>query len=208
MGRFPRVARGALTIMLAGLGMSSAFALTPASAAAQGADPDRALVTGRRSIALSLPEGGGPAFEIWRMRSETQNRGLIAIFDVDVTETERDSVSQSQRSILLVAGPAFRRYIGATHPVAPYLQTTVLAGGRYDWADVQYEGAPSPPNPWSLMGAIRFGVGAEWFPYRSVSLNGHTGLGLGATYHDAQRVERWNVGLSTFTSALALQIYF
>lgn len=181
---------------------------TPRAAAAQTADTTHALVFGRRSIAVSLPEGGGPAFQVWRMRSETQNRGVIVQFDFDMVETERDSVSHSHRSIALLAGPAFRRYIGAMQPVAPYLQTTLLAGGRYGWADVQYEGAPSPPNPWSLMGAIRFGVGAEWFPHRSVSLNGHTGLGLGASYHDAHRVERWSLGVSTFTSALALQIYF
>lgn len=185
-----------------------AISLSAGRARAQEADTIEALVPGRRSISLNLPNGGGAMLGIWKVRSATLNRGLVVNASVRAAG-QSEPAGDDQESIGLSIGPAFRRYIARSGPVAPFIYTDLSLGGSVDRAG-NGDGAAS--HRWQAEAGASVGLGAEWFPLRRASVAGFTGAHLSASVgrvsgRDTGMTE-WNVGANTMSSTISLQIYF
>jgi hypothetical protein len=188
---------------------TAAIALSAAGARAQEADTIEALVPGRRSISLNLPNGGGAMLGIWKVRSATLNRGLLVNAYVRANGQDGEIGDQDQASIGLSVGPAFRRYIARSGPVAPFIYTDVSLGAS---ADRTGNGDNPATHGWEAGAGASLGLGAEWFPLRRASLAGFTGAHLSATvgrsHGPVVSATRWNVVANTMSSTISLQIYF
>lgn len=182
----------------------AATVLAAAPVAAQQADePVNSLERGRRSLSFSLPDGGGASFGYWVMRSEQTNLGIDVGFRINrsIIEGNDDPMNYS-----ISVGPALRRYVVLDGHVAPFLQ-----GG----IDLSY-GSRSVGGGDERSIGLRptVGLGVEWFPVRSISIGGYAGIGIGYartrvdldTGTDPDPTQTLSIG--TFTSALALRIYF
>lgn len=167
-----------------------------------------ALETGRRSIALGIPDAQSGELALWRMRSNTQNRGFVLRVNAQAARGTSSTSSSTSQVASVALGPAFRRYLSRNAPVAPFAQTTLLIGADYHRRTHSHPQVISSDSRWGLLGEVGFGVGAEWFPHRAASVGGHTGLRVQARYVDHSTTEHWQIGLGTFTSAITLHIYF
>lgn len=197
--------RGAVRLAVMAAGLSLAL---PGAGEAQVDRRIDALETGRRSIGIAVPGGGGSELTLWRMASNSRNRGLTVRLHASVDGSERATDSSSGQRISLIAGPSFRRYLSRTAPVAPFFQTSVLVGGSYHRHE--HEGAVRSDvgSRWSAGGELGAGLGAEWFLHRRASVGGHTGLRFHGFYGSGENHDNWRLELGTVSSALTLQIYF
>lgn len=182
--------------------------MAPGAGEAQAVGRVDALETGRRSIALALPGEGSGEFSIWKMASDTRNRGLKVSVSASAGSSTSPAGSGDTQSISNFAGPAFRRYLSRAAPVAPYLQTSVLVGGSYRRHGVESATTTHSGARWTTGGELAVGIGAEWFPHRRASIGGHTGLRFNGFYRDERDAHHWQIGAGTMTSALSLQLYF
>lgn len=182
--------------------------LTSSPAVAQREPAIEALERGRRSIALGIPDAQTGELALWRMRSNTLNRGLLLRVNAQAARAAAATSSSSSQGAAVALGPAFRRYLSRGAPVAPFVQTTVLVGADYHRRASSHPQITSSDSRWGLLGELGFGVGAEWFPHRAASLGGHTGARVQARYVDHAAAEHWQIGLATFSSAITLHIYF
>jgi hypothetical protein len=174
-------------------------AVAASPAAAQQAGSQNALQKGRRSISFSLPDGGGTSFGIWTMLSERTNLGLNVGIEM------QDSDAPDVEGWELQLAPAIKRYTRSLGPVTPFLYGEVNLG---------FGESSQGANDVSNWGTGAFGgLGVEWFPVRSVSIGGYTGIGLRYTSSEVDTPglpsdTRTDFRLSTATSGLSLQIYF
>lgn len=158
-----------------------------------------ALERGRRSISFTLPGGGGTSFGLWTMLSDRTNLGLNARLEID----RRDAPDVDAWAVELA--PAIRRYVRALGPVMPFLYADVSIG---------FGGQAQPAGDESVLALGTFGgIGVEWFPVRSVSIGGYTGIGLDYTSTELDPVvggsqSSSRLTLRTATSQLGIQIYF
>jgi hypothetical protein len=84
--------------------------------------------------------------------------------------------------------------------VAPFL---------YGSAEFGYSKRNVPTTDGSIKNfGLATGLGAEWFPVRSVSIGGFTGLRLGHSSSSVGPTSTSSFALSTMTSGLAIQLYF
>lgn len=168
-----------------------------APAAAQQAGSANALQKGRRSISFGLP--GSPRFGIWTMLSERTNLGLNAELEM------QNSDAPDVEGWGLELAPAIKRYTRGLGPVMPFLYGEVNLG---------FGKSSQGGNDVTNWGTGAFGgLGVEWFPVRSISIGGYTGLGLRYTSSEIETPgvpsdNRTDFRLSTGTSGLSLQIYF
>lgn len=189
----------------------TAIAAVAVTAVTTEAQTDRrigALEAGRRSVAFALPQSGGGEFAVWRMASDTRNRGILVRLAATFQGSDRENSTCDSRWISLAAGPSFRRYLTRIAPVAPFVQTSALVGASYTSLETNAPAMLDSSSGWATGGEIGFGIGAEWFPHDRVSVAGHTGAQLTGAYRWHERSDHWQVGLETFTSALALHLYF
>lgn len=174
-------------------------AVAAAPAAAQQAASANALQEGRRSISFGLPSGGGSSFGIWTMLSERTNLGLIGQLQVE----QQDDPDVDSWGLRLA--PAIKRYVRRAGPVAPFLYGNVALG----WESETQPGGEE--SAWSI--GTFGGLGVEWFPVSSVSIGGHTGIGLEYRSIDVDPTigasqSSSELALRTATSQLSIQIYF
>ena len=205
------------------LALVGALAMAAPAAAQAPGDSIDALTPGRRALSFNLPNGGGVGLGIWRVVAPDRARGFFVNFSGSyghssyTDQVGNDNTGNSFR-VSVSAGPQFRRYIGRTAPVAPFVQSGLSLGAGYDRMSGRTAGGAEQENHgWSGTAAASLAGGVEWFPLRRVSLAGQTGVNLTGGYgrsggsvggvgqgHSAS----WSVGVSTFVSSLALAIYF
>ena len=193
--------------------------LAAAPAAAQEAVSARnALRPGAWSLSFGLPFGGGgpelgAGLGAWRMVSARTNLGveLDAYFqradqeDAEGNERERETA----RAGVAVAA---RRYLDLGRAVAPFLAGRVGAGLFREAVDGDDVPESVVSRGWSA--DARGGVGVEWFPARSVSVSGSTGVGIGFERArlrggpEPGEAESTGFSAGTFTTELGFRIYF
>ncbi|MBX6363011.1 MAG: hypothetical protein IRZ00_04010 [Gemmatimonadetes bacterium] len=189
----------------------AAVILPPSAGRAVAQEPDtiEALVPGHRSISLNLPDGGGAMFGIWKVHSANWNRGLLV--NASVEAAGADGVTGNDvESFGLFVGPAFRRYIARSGPVAPFVYTDLTVGGSVNRRSAT--GDSPAMHVWQAGLGASLGLGAEWFPLRRASVAGFTGAHLSATVgrdnSSATPATAWRVAAGTMSSTISLQIYF
>ena len=177
------------------------------TAAAQSADTIEALTPGRRSISLSVPQGGGPVFGLWKVRNPSLNRGLLVTLGGDVLRENREDDVGDATVLGISLGPVARRYFNRSATIAPFVHSSAMIGGDY-----AKHGDSFIRETWSLSAALGLGIGAEWFPAKRASIAGHTGITASAVYGRREINDEdsslWSLGLRTFTSGITLQLYF
>jgi hypothetical protein len=195
------------------LAFTALFSITPA--AAQQADTlTTSLRPGARSLSFGALGGGDGAFQYWRMRSERTNLGVMVTLGADYSHGERRGPGRDdeddQASVSISAGPVLRRYATTTAKVNPFLYGEALAGYRFHV--LQGSPAPATQTQQAVIGTVAFGLGAEWFPVRSISFSGQTGLQLRSFYSyeefGVQTSEAFGLSVSTFTSSLFVNLYW
>jgi hypothetical protein len=182
--------------------------LLPTLAHAQADDDSRtgALRAGARSIVLPFPTTDGNAsFGFWQMRSERTNLGLVGSVRLDRLDIDGDSTTGGRTDVEVRLGPALKRYYNLHPSVAGFGLVGVM--GEYTRADT---GGAGTHDSWGAV--MEMGVGAEWFPFRRVSLGGTTGLQAGYRTFGIESTtgerDMSNLYLRTFTTAVQAQIYF
>lgn len=187
---------------------------------AQSADSARTgLVPGTYSLSFAVPGFGGTAssgsFGFWRLMSERTNLGFFVQVSARhnrTTAEARDSAydrDTGESELLIWAGPAVRRYLATAERVAPFL---------YGSAQVGYVATSRHAEPLfrdrgnGVSGAVEAGGGLEWFPTRTVSLSGYTGVRASITSQEGRftegEYEATTTSIGTFTTALSVNIYF
>src|SRR3569832_124568 len=100
--------------------------------AAASAQTPAQLSKGRRSIAFTLPDGGGTTIGLWKFTSDRTNVGLNLAVDY---KRDTDSLSTFDRWSVAV-GPAVKSYFRTSAHVAPYRLLGLHAGYSHDDSDV------------------------------------------------------------------------
>ena len=194
------------------LALAALLALTggvPDAAAAQ--EPAvETLVPGRRSVTFRALSGTN-SFGIWHMRDERTNLGLLVdvAIDYDKASADGDDNDLTDFSLLVGVGPEVRRYADISGRVAPYGFLGARLGLGWEW---RHDEPFDDESGWmaSLGGSV--GLGAEFFPIRSFSLNVQTGVGSTIAYRPIQQpgpdpsIFHFDVG--TFTTSIGGAIYF
>ena len=190
--------------------LAAALLLATAHAGhAQAADTTsrpNSLAAGARSFSFGIPQSGSGSFGYWKMTSDRTALGVQA--DVQLSHSNRttpgfpDGTGTTSGAAL---GVNLRRYARTDMRVAPFAQVGVNAGYRRNTAQID---SVSLAHIHSVVGGVQAGVGVEWFPVREVSVAGMTGLSLFAQRSSDHAMHVTDVGFSTFTSSLALHIYF
>ncbi len=194
----------------------AALALAAPAAAPTPGDTLPTLMPGRRAYSFSvrdLKDGAQTTFGIWRVQAPDRSRGLLldlAAMVAHVKDAAGSSTTLTQLAIGL--GPRFRRYVATGGPVAPFLESGLDVGLGY--SRNSFEGGSS--QSWAPNVGARLAAGAEWFPLRRVSVGAETGLqGVVSYLHNSTSTppspvssDVWSVGLTSFVSALTLQLYF
>jgi hypothetical protein len=170
---------------------------------------------GAWSLSFVAPGYGGETVEfgVWEMVGARTNLGVT--LEVLVGGREDEANGRKGTAATTRAGLGFnaRRYLATARRVTPYLQGRVFVRGAYqrnespgveDWHRGAQVGAEAA-------------LGAEWFPVHHFSVSGHTGVRLAAsrfrqelTASDGQThpLSTTDASLQTFTSAVAVRIYF
>jgi hypothetical protein len=193
------------------LAFTALFSITPA--AAQQADTlTTSLRPGVRSLSFGGLGGSSGAFQYWRMRSERTNLGVMVTLGADYSHGERRGperdVADDQASVSISVGPVLRRYATTRSKVNPFLYGEARAG--YSFHVRQVSAAPETHTQQAVIGTVGAGLGAEWFPVRSISFSGQTGLQLGSQYNYGEfgvhNSEEFGLSVSTFTSSLFVNL--
>jgi hypothetical protein len=181
-------------------------------------DPTYGPRKGAWSLSFTAPGyalGERVELGVWEMVGARTNLGLT--LEVAVYGGERDGDGGGDQDLANTSvglGLNARRYLAMSRPVMPYLQGRVFGRGSYSRREG--DGPAKDVNRVATAG-VEGVLGAEWFPVRHVSLSGHTGLRFSRTTQDQEvqdpqgneyEVSTREMGFQTFTSALALQIYF
>lgn len=190
------------------------------SASAQ--DPENALdalMPGRRSFAFSahaLENGGQAGIGFWRVVTPDRARGLLLNVSSQVTHfgSENGFTPASDAQVSVTLGPRTRRYVRTATALLPFLESGLDLGVGYSLREGG--GSPSSMHTWSPTLGATAGGGAQWFPLRRLSLAGQAGLRASVSYlHSSQSggvtsssSNGWGASVTTFISALTLQIYF
>ncbi|HEX6042573.1 outer membrane beta-barrel protein [Longimicrobium sp.] len=199
---------------------AAAAAVLAFSAPLRAQDADSAfapngLRPGAWSLSFAAPGSGSgerATLGAWRMVGARTNLGVTLGLALSDSERDDDGQDTEETDTSLQLGINARRYLALTRGVAPYVQGGVFAGTSTQ----QREVADFEDRVESNFVGAEVAVGAEWFPVRQFSVAGHTGLRalrsqaeLSATNPaDDENVDASGTGISTFTSALSLQIYF
>jgi hypothetical protein len=186
-----------------------------AAAAAQEAPAGpNALRRGAWSLAFEIPSGvplgGGAGLGFWRMLSDRTNLGVKLDLEYDYAETVAPGPDQAREEFRTGLGLETKRYLVTTRAVAPFLHGRV--GAAYFRSERTFPEPTSTSRGWSADAGA--GVGLEWFPARSVSVAGSTGVGVSRVRSrvpsgpdgEESRTKFFSVG--TFTTGLGFQIYF
>jgi hypothetical protein len=166
---------------------------------------------GDRSLAFSLPAGGGSTLALWWHRSRQGAIGLEVGVHGNVSLSVGGSApDRFGSSVAVSVGPAFKRYRGSLGPVAPYSITGFGLVGTMNHQTID-DAAVEPVTAWLAGAYFRVGGGVDWFVAERVSVGGHVGGRV--DYHirfprDAAEALRHELGLGTFTGGLTLHIYF
>jgi hypothetical protein len=191
------------------------LATVHAAAAAQEAPAGpNALREGAWSLSFEIPSGaplgGGAGLGFWRMLSDRTNLGVKVHLEYDYAEAVTPGPGHSVEEFRTGLGLETKRYLVTTRAVAPFLHGRVGAG--YVRSERTFPEPASTSRGWSVDAGA--GVGLEWFPARSVSVAGSTGV---AVSRDRSRVPAGPDGeesrstyfsAGTVTTGLGFQIYF
>lgn len=170
------------------------------------------LRKGAWSISLEAPLSGGTSQAgVWKMVDDRTNVGVTVGLNVGVGNAALPSdalVATDEFTVRLGLGA--RRYAMVTKSVAPFVTGTLYGSGSHIKLSGEDEGPEQTVTTWGA--GVLGGVGAEWFPVRRVSVSGTTGINLrytrGTSEASGREFKADELSLGTFTSGLALQIYF
>ena len=180
------------------------------------APPPNGLQKGAWSLSFVAPGYSAnetAEFGVWEMVGPRTNLGVTLEVLVGGREQETDSGESTAASTSVGLGFNVRQYLASARHVAPYVQGRLFGRGSYQ----RYESTSADDSNRGAYAGVEAALGAEWFPVRQFSLSGHTGVRLSAsrfrqeltTPTGEQREASSNEGqFQTFTSALAVRIYF
>ncbi|MBB4637265.1 hypothetical protein [Longimicrobium terrae] len=198
----------------------AALALCTGAAHAQSspadADTTTVLRKGARSISFTAPlDGGSAQAGIWRMVDDNTNVGILVALGAsrNSLDVDDDEGSSTNTQLNLSLGVRVRRYADPLGPVRPY-----ILSGAYVFGIHQSHGPGDDLGTTSRVVGVGGlgGLGVEWFPARRVSISGETGLRAQLSRQTLETDDSVNertahstgLNLDTFTSGLAVQIYF
>lgn len=184
-----------MSVLVRSLVIAFAVAL-PVEAAGQ--TNDRLPLKGQYGISFAFPDGGGAGLGVRKLLSSTTNAGLELQFSVSHRNTEHPPAADVSASVWSFGlAPDVRLYRKIGVPVVPFLALDGI---------VRFQHAENS-NVFSTGAGI--GIGAEWFPIRSMSLSGSTGA-VARYDHQEQPDGRIDniVSLGLFHSELTLNLYF
>ena len=144
---------------------------------------------GTWALGFDLRSGEGSGFSLWRVRSPKTALGLEGAFswarsdhELDAGPRERD---QRYTSLKLQLRPTFKRYRPLRHRVAPYFYAQAL-GGFTDGREEESWYLDTTTTSRVELG-VGLGLGADWFPFKRVSIGGRTGLSLRYAFGESKR---------------------
>lgn len=208
-----------LSMTAAALGAAVLLALPARAQSAADADSAAApnsLRKGAVSFSLEGPwQGSGSSAGIWKMVGDRTNLGVVVGLGAGTSDREHSEGAPSDGTDIDASlGVAVRRYANPTGQIVPFVSGEVMG---YGWrSGVDIDDGEASQETYTLGGSVRGGVGVEWFPVRRVSLSGSTGLGLTWTRQHSDsdgsgistEITENRFGFSTFSSGIAIQIYF
>lgn len=175
-----------------------AILISPAALSAQ------SPAAGSVGVALNIPEGGGSGFGLRYLWSDGINMGVNVVFDLDyeLGSDEDGPGGESQTTWAVGFTPDFRFYQGNYASIAPFFELGV---------GVLYARIPEDDlRDLAVSGSV--GIGAEWFPTRSVGISGSTGLRTtflhSTTGEDEAEIVQDTLSATVFRSALSINLYF
>jgi hypothetical protein len=184
-------------------GLSAFLVLTATTPALAEEGDSRAIQKGRYSLALTLPDGGGTSFGVWKMITTRSNLGLTLGINhefrrsTEGPDTLRDEFGSGFWSFSF--GPSLERYLVVRRSVSPFVFGSL--SGSYLWSKGLYRRAAT----------LAWGLGADWTPLESVSIGGSTGISWTEAMEsrsDFGAPKQSSSSFNTMASALTLHLYF
>lgn len=182
--------------------MVAAAALMIGASVAQAQGPE-ALREGRTSIAFAIPQSGSTTFGIWKQLSPTRALGLEA--SALYARRDRKQPDSESTEFVVSVTPAMKWYRSLSSTVAPYIRAS--AGVGYSSTKHEQSGNTVDESDGFSVSAGG-GIGVDWFPLRSISIGGFTGLNAGYGRTESNNLDENSFFLRTGTSALTMHIYF
>ena len=173
-----------------------AFVAPPRDLVAQVEPPE----PGTYAVSFEFPSSDSGEFGVRKVLESGVNAGLNVSFLFNRASSDRQGTGEDTRTRWsLGIGPDFRFYREARGAVLPFL----FLNGRISYEDHN-------DDVWSGGISGGTGVGVEWFPVTSMSVSGATGVGLSYSRSDSDMsgTTTSNTTVSSFTSSLAVNIYF
>lgn len=166
------------------------------------------MTTGKWSLALALPSGGGGSMGLWRMVGDRTNLGVELTPGWNHYRRSYTEGSLAQEVWNVRLSPIVQRYLSVNRRVAPFMRGGIELGLGYT-GTAGVAGGGHSANRYHLGASIALGV--ECFALADISVNGYTGSHIGFDW-DAESGSSSNRGhtldLGTFMSSIILRIYF
>ena len=131
----------------------------------------------------------GTGFSLWKIRSPETALGLEGAFswarsdhELDAGPRKRD---QRYTTLKLQLRPTFKRYGPLRHRVAPYFYAQGL-GSFMDGREEESWYLDTTTTSMVELG-VGLGLGADWFPFKRISIGGRTGLSLRYGFGESRR---------------------
>jgi hypothetical protein len=151
-------------------------------------------------LSFQLPEGGGPGFGLGFQASTRTRLGVFLRGEWNRAEAE-DGATGGETSATgwaVEGGPELRIYGLQNRRVLPFFHLAAAGG---------YGEAANGSTQTNFGGEM--GLGAEWFPVRSVGISGQTGLGFRRVRNDPGFGPiTTGTSVELFRSGLSLNLYF
>lgn len=166
--------------------------------AVSGQSSNRLPRAGQTGLFFNFPDGGGAGFGMRKMLSRTTNAGLGLQFSLSHQRaTGPGQFDNSHTSWSIGVSPDLRLYQSRRSPVVPFLALNAQVG--YTHIDQDTHGIGTGAG---------VGIGAEWFPTRSMSVSGSTGITATYDHQSHTDVSADNLSINLFRSQLTLNLYF
>ena len=197
-------------VMLVYLSISMIL-LTGTAASSEGPLPDR----GSWALGVSLPSSSERSISLWKVRSPVTAFGLETGLSSnygestvdDLENLDREDLRIRHRALWIQLRPSIKHYRPLHDRVASFVIYKLSAGFSVWDSGFGSESVKRRTVTKRDLG-LMVGLGADWFPFKRISLGGQTGLDMSYSYekHSFKRKSEWS--LETFRTEMTALVYF
>lgn len=159
-------------------------------------------MTGKTSIAFSIPQSGSTSFGVWKQQTPVRALGIES--SLQYGRHDYRSSNSETRELQIGVAPVMKWYRATSGNVAPFLRGS--AGVGYNRIEQQTGDVGVERGGFNINASV--GLGVDWFPLSGISIGGFTGLGATFGKTNPSLADTRSLFIGTNTSSITMHIYF